>query len=213
MSQINSLMTEKVLTTILENKDKALKKLDSESFYVYDFIKEQFNQTEDIRNNHLFQFTYRSFYRLDNAGLTSEFKSRYFELLQEYRTKEISLKDICIDLYEYKTRKNLNSVQLSFATKLANTISSDYPIYDSEVIKLFNFNQPYHITDRDLKIDKYLEQYKYISSTSKELLLNKNIILILNSMNSIFGESSVKMEESKKLDTLMWAVGKVLNEK
>ncbi|KAB7889539.1 hypothetical protein [Poseidonibacter ostreae] len=213
MTQINSLMTEKVLTTILENKDKALNKLDIESFHVYNFINEQYKETEDVRNNHLFQFTYRSFYRLDNAGLTPDFKKRYFELLQEYRTKEISLKDICIDLYEYKTRIGYNSVQFSFATKLANTIDASYPIYDSEVIKLFNFNQPYYLKDRDLKIDKYLEQYKYISSTSKELLLNKNIILILNSMNSIFGESSVKMEESKKLDTLMWAVGKVLNEK
>ncbi len=213
MNQIKPLLTEKILTTILDNKDNALDKLDIESFHVYNFIKEQFNQTEDVRNNHLFQFTYRSFYRLDNAGLTPEFKSRYFELLQEYRTKEISLKDICIDLYEYKTRKGLNSVQFSFATKLANTINPNYPIYDSQVIKLFNFNQPYYLKDRDLKIDKYLEQYTYISSTQKDLLLNEHIITILNSMNNIFGESSVKMEESKKLDTLMWAVGKVLNEK
>ena len=116
MNQLNSLMTEKVLITILENKDKALNKLDVECFHVYNFIKEQFNQTEDVRNNHLFQFTYRSFYRLDNAGFTPEFKKRYFELLQEYRSKPIVLKDICIDLYEYKTRKGLNSVQFSFAT-------------------------------------------------------------------------------------------------
>jgi len=105
MNQIKTLMTEKVLSVILENKEKALKKLDAESFHVYNFIKEQFNQSKDINYNPLFQFTYRSFYGLDNAGLTPEFKKRYFELLQEYRTKPIDLKAICVDLYEYKTRR------------------------------------------------------------------------------------------------------------
>jgi hypothetical protein len=33
----------------------------------------------------VFQFTFRSFYRLDNAGLTPEFKSKYFALLEESR--------------------------------------------------------------------------------------------------------------------------------
>ena len=83
----------------------------------------------------MFQFTYRSFYRLDNAGLTPEFKSRYFELLQEYRIKPIDLKDICVDLYEYKTRKGYNSVQFSFATKLANTIDENYSINEQNIIK------------------------------------------------------------------------------
>jgi hypothetical protein len=56
-------------------------------------------------------FVFRSFYRLDNAGLTQEFKTRYFQLLQEYRNKPIDLKEICLDLSNYKTRKNLDSIQ------------------------------------------------------------------------------------------------------
>ena len=210
MNQIKPLMTEKVLATILENKDKALKQLDVESFHVYDFIKEQFNQSKDINCNPLFQFTYRSFYRLDNAGLTPDFKKRYFELLQEYRTKPIDLKAICIDLYEYKTRKGLNSVQFSFVTKLANTINPNFSIYDSEVIKLFDFNQPYYLKDRDEKIDKYLEQYDYIQHVSKELIKNKDIQSIFLEMDSLFGDVCKSIGDIKKLDFLMWGVGKEL---
>jgi len=210
MNQIKPLMTEKVLATILDNKDKALKQLDVESFHVYDFIKEQFNQSKDINCNPLFQFTYRSFYRLDNAGLTPDFKKRYFELLQEYRTKPIDLKAICIDLYEYKTRKGLNSVQFSFVTKLANTINPNFSIYDSEVIKLFDFNQPYYLKDRDEKIDKYLEQYDYIQHVSKELIKNKDIQSIFLEMDSLFGDVCKSIGDIKKLDFLMWGVGKEL---
>lgn len=213
MDEIKSLMTNQVKQTILENKDKALNVLQTESFDVYNFIKEEFKKTDDVTKNHLFQFVYRSFYRLDNAGLTPELKCRYFELLQDYRSREIDLRTMCLDLYEYKTRKDKNSIQFSFVTKLANTIDSSYPIYDSEVIKLFNFRQPYYLRDKNEKIDKYLEQYKYILHTSKALILDDGILKILNSMDEIFGSSCAKMSKIKKLDTLMWGVGKVLNEK
>ena len=152
LNQIRNLLTQQILTTILNKKSEAFNKIDIESFYVYNFLKDEFLKTEDITSNYLFQFTYRSFYRLDNAGLTKEFKRRYFELMQQYKTSDISLKNICIDLHNYKTKKDLNSVQFSFATKLANTIDETYPIYDSEVAKLFNFNQPYYLKDRDLKM-------------------------------------------------------------
>jgi hypothetical protein len=104
-------------------------------------------------------------------------------------------------------------IQFSFVTKFANTIDNKYPIYDSEIIRLFNFKQPYYLKDKNEKIDKYLEQYSYITSTVQELLLNDEINCILNSLNNSFGESSTKMGEVKKLDTLMWGVGKVLKDK
>ena len=67
MEEIKQLMTKKVLSTVLENKDKAFNLLDIEKFHVYSFIKQQFNETKDIRCNYLFQFIYRNFYKLDNA--------------------------------------------------------------------------------------------------------------------------------------------------
>ncbi len=209
MNEIKSLMTEKVLGTILNNYKKALDVLQKESFDVYNFIKEEYKKNDDITKNYLFHFVYRSFYRLDNAGLTPELKVRYFELLQEYRNKPIDLKAICLDLYEYKTRKDKNSIQFSFATKLANTIDSSYPIYDSEVIKLFNFKQPYRF-EKDRKIDVYLEQYQYILFSSNELIKNEKILTIFDEMNELFGNSCIDMSNIKKLDILMWGVGKVL---
>jgi hypothetical protein len=211
MIEIKSLMTEKVLQTILNNYKMALNVLQTESFDVYNFIKEEFQKTDDVTKNHLFQFVYRSFYRLDNAGLTPELKTKYFDLLQEYRNKDIDLKNICLDLYEYKTRKDKNSIQFSFVTKLANTIDSSYPIYDSEVIKLFDFKQPYYLKEKNSKIDKYLEQYQYILFTSNELIKNEKVLSIFNEMNELFGSSCINMSNSKKLDTLMWGVGKVMN--
>jgi hypothetical protein len=207
LKQIKHLLTQQILTTILEKKDEAFKSLDVESFHVYNFLKEEFYKTNDIRENCLFQFTYRSFYGLDNAELTKEFKNRYFELMQEYRTTSIDLKEICIDLYNYRTQDGLNRVQFSFATKLANTIDDSYPIYDSEVAKVFNFNQPYYLKDRNLEIDKYLEQYDYIKHVSSQLSANENIKEIFLEMDDLYGVSCKSISNIKKLDFLVWRVG------
>lgn len=202
-------LSQEIVNTILENKDEAFKKLSIESFDVYSFLNKEFRNTEDITKNYLFQFLFRSFYRLDNAGLTTELKTRYFELLQEYRNKPIDLKAICLDLNNYKTKKGLNSIQFSFATKLANTVDENYPIYDSEVIRLFNFKQPYSLKDKNEKIDKYLYQYKYIVEISQKLICNSYIKNIFQEMDSIFGNSCIEQGNIRKLDTLMWGIGKV----
>ena len=62
------LLSQKILLIIKENYIEAINKLSTESFDVYGFINDEFKNTEDITKNHLFQFVFRSFYRLDNAG-------------------------------------------------------------------------------------------------------------------------------------------------
>ena len=58
-----------------------------ESIEVYRFLIKRFRETDDITKDEVYQFLYRSFYRIDNAGLTKEFKNEYFKILQEYRTE------------------------------------------------------------------------------------------------------------------------------
>ena len=58
------LLSQKILLTIKENYIEAINKLSKESFDVYGFINDEFKNT-DITKNHLFQFVFRSFYRLD----------------------------------------------------------------------------------------------------------------------------------------------------
>ena len=75
-----------------------------------------------------------AFYRLDNAGLTPEFKSKYFMLLEESRNlPEVYLRNLVKELYAIPNLKGQQSLQFSFVTKLANTVNRQYPIYDSEV--------------------------------------------------------------------------------
>jgi hypothetical protein len=78
----------KIIDSVLEEKSEILANLNQESIEVFKFLQSEFHKG-DVTKNHLFQFVFRSFYRLDNAGLTPEFKTGYFELMESSRGKQL----------------------------------------------------------------------------------------------------------------------------
>ena len=64
--------------------NKIIENIEQESVDVFNFLKTEYSKS-DVTKNYLFQFVFRSFFRLDNAGLTPEFKTEYFELLEKTR--------------------------------------------------------------------------------------------------------------------------------
>ena len=130
-----------LINEMISRSKEIIKTLDHESIEVYKFLLSEFNKS-DVRENLVFQFVFRSFYRLDNAGLSPEFKTRFFELMQENRdNKSIELEGILRELEKYprikeeRTDEKKGSFQFSFVTKLFNTINPEFPIYDSKVSK------------------------------------------------------------------------------
>lgn len=123
---------------IEENAEPIVRAIRHEAVSVYAFLADEFSQGS-IASNYVFQFLYRSYYRLDNAGLTVDFKSRYFNLLEDCRNStSVDLEHLARELYQYPTLRGRQSLQFSFVTKLANTVNNAYPIYDAEVARVFS---------------------------------------------------------------------------
>jgi hypothetical protein len=95
--------------------EKVVSKVGAESLHVYGFLQERFSQKRDVTKDHLFQFIFRSFYRLDNAGLGEPFKEKFFLLLEENRnTPRPDPNALTMELYGIPTLRGLKSVQFSF---------------------------------------------------------------------------------------------------
>ncbi|MBB2482484.1 hypothetical protein H5P36_20135 [Bacillus sp. APMAM] len=196
-------MTEK----INENAKSIISNLEEESVSVYFFLYQEFLKG-DVTLNPIFQFVYRSFYRLDNAGLTPEFKTTYFELMQQYRNEpSIDPVEIVNKLYSYKRRKGDHSIQFSFTTKLINTIDPKYPIYDSEVARVFQFST-YHLKDIDKKIARYLQQQDIIIHTYSRIIKEKLLEKPIAQFDTRFNNYELPL--TKKLDFIFWSYGKLL---
>jgi hypothetical protein len=192
---------------INNNAAEIIDNLAYESIEVHKYIMQRF-RTTNVVEDLPFQFLYRSFYRLDNAGLTAEFKAAYFKILEEERSGIApDIKALLVKLRCFLNKRNQENVQFSFATKLANTINTSYPIYDSEVASVFGYSRPpekvFH-----LKVAKYLIQFEHIREAYETILHEELLAPAIELFDAKFNDH--KLSEMKRLDFIFWSTGKLM---
>jgi len=198
--------TTEIAQKIEDNAKNIIDNLSHESIEVYKFLKDEFHKG-NIKENYLFQFVFRNFYRLDNAGLTDEFKTTYFELLEYYRNQSnIDSEEVLVKLYVKKNHKGQPTLQFSFVTKLLNTINDSIPIYDSQVSKLFSMSRP---TYKDLaqSIDTYLDYLETIQVAYNKIINDNLLPESIALFNTKFKDNN--LSEIKKIDFIFWSAGKL----
>jgi hypothetical protein len=168
-----------------------------ESIRVYEWLEAHKEEPE----NAVFQFVFRSYYRIDNAGLTSDWKERYFEFLSQ---RERSLKTILEGLYHIPTKKNVKSLQFSFATKLLHTLDTNQPIYDSKVAELLGLPVKKG-TDFAANITTCIAVYENLRQAQQQLLLDEGI---KNQIAALKDRYKSQISDEKALDFLLWSAGK-----
>lgn len=163
-------MTLIVASDIEANADKIVQSIGRESVEVYRFLSKRFLEQEP-KDDNVFQFIFRSFYRLDNAGLTDKFKTRFFELLSIAKAeKKADIQGIVRSLFDIPNRRGQASLQFSFATKLAATVDSTSPIYDAEVASIFGFRPPYNHKPFEQRLSEYTAFYTELKSLYQTII-------------------------------------------
>lgn len=193
---------------INESAEAIIANLNEESIAVYCFIQDQWI-SGTITENKLFQFVFRSFYRIDNAGLTDVFKTRYFQLLEETRGATPNIQEICNELYKIKNHRGQNSLQFSFATKLASTTNSELPVYDSEVAKMYSYDPPPPSKPVTERLNNYLLFYSHLCQDYQIILKDNALQNAMHKFDGKFCKYSEKISPVKKIDFILWSFGKI----
>jgi len=204
-----TMRTREEIINIIDNNAKAIvDNISHESIDVYNFLKTQFENT-NVTENHLFQFVYRSFYRLDNAGLTTQFRTEYFNILQKYRQLDnFDFANILQRLYDIQNHQEQNTFQFSFVTKMQNTICNDRPIYDNEVSKVFSFNRPRQGSSFNDKLVFYSNLLSIIDETYITIINDRNLQNVITLFDNRFPQNN--LGQIKKFDFIFWSAGKIL---
>lgn len=196
-------MNHKIIKEIFELQNKILSNIEPESVSVYLFLKNEYKKG-NIKNNTLFQFVFRSYYRLDNAGLGGKLKNEYFKLLSD---KQNDLGKILSKLYSIPNSRNLNTIQFSFATKLLHTIDNNSPIFDAEVSRVFHKMRTGE--NKEEKIESCLKIYEFLKVAYLDLLQDEKIKKIILKFRLKFDISKEKISDIKVLDFIIWSLGKI----
>ena len=196
-----------ITTWIESNITSVLAHIDPESIAVYNFIQERF-QTNTVAQDLIFQFIFRSYYRMDIAGLSPEFKKRYFELMEVCRKQsQLDFTEVVTSLYHiHNLRKDPRpTVQFSFISKMFSTIDAQRPVYDREVARMFSYMTT-PIGSLEKKLETYLHRYEHIQSSYQTILKDNLLPKITNAFDQNFQEHG--LSEVKQLDFIFWAAGK-----
>jgi len=186
----------------------AFELIENEAISIYQFLMERFCSFEP-RDDELFQFVYKSFYGFGNAGITKNFKSRYFELMTvAKREKFVDLRTIVTELYEIPNQKGQKSLQFSFATKLAATLNPNLPLYDIWVAKVFGFRVPEHNKDFGTRLSEYISFYEKLTVLYDKTVESDKLKITIDKFRDKFDVSPEEVSSHKVLDFVFWAVGK-----
>jgi len=196
-------------TELKEKAQAVVEKVEKESVAVYLFLSNEFARGPVI-DNWLFQFVYRSFYRLDNAGLTPAFKSAYFQCMEDARRSlNVDIPTIVKKLHGEPNRKGHATLQFSFVTKLANTIDCcKYPIYDAEVARYFGFRAPSHTKSFDVRLAEFRTFYQWLGTLYEDVIAQGQVNEVIDRFYVAYGPESRQMPPLRVLDFIFWAAGK-----
>lgn len=200
----------KIINHINNNQERIISDIDFASVEAYKQIQDLFLKV-NVSESTSFQLKFNSFYRLNGAALTQEFKSAYYNILEENRNikdfEDFQVKEILLDLFKYENYKGNKCLQFSFTTKLIHTINNDLPIYDSMIKSIFGFKGPHYYSSTNERINIYLNQYKDIKDTYKQIIESKLLNEIFLLFNNKFANYS--LSKVKTLDFIFWTAGKL----
>lgn len=146
--------------------------------------------------------------------MNKAFVQRYFEILNEVKGEEqLDIRNITLSLMKDQARRKLSLSQFSAVSKMVNLIDPNYPVYDSHVSELYDFDKPTSPKmDNRERLNVYLAQHQQQMDTFKDLLENNMIrdtlvvfkILLKKYHNEEF--PTYEVPNIKKIDFLITAI-------
>jgi hypothetical protein len=155
----------------------------------------------DITRNDVYKRVYSRYYGLKGAGLTEQFLSRYFLLLEDAKKSGFDPSMIAQDLKEYPNRKGQLSLQFSFITKIGATIDPNLPIYDSRIVQLFGIRNSKIIRDYDKRLHAHLEDFEEIKRRIAACMKERPIKELLRRCHEVGGG----LPDKRLVDLILWA--------
>lgn len=202
------LTANQLASLIKQNESQIFSNLSEESIAVYEFIRWEFEKSEETRSD-IFQFVYSRFYGMTPPRATPEFVDNYFNILKK-SNRHSKLEEIANQLAVEDSNGN-KKLYFSFATKLLHTIDNEKPIYDNRVAEVFNMTPRSDIKDFKKKLALYCKRIDEIRNVYKEIFRRKLIKDVLKKFDSKYKHQ--KMSNMKKLDFLVWTLGKLQSKK
>lgn len=119
--------------------------------------------TENADARSQFEYRFAKYFGLNNGGLTTAFKKRYFELLFAFNphTNTDPYAPLLLELYRFPRRKGDYAPQASFVSKLVAIHDESRPLYDRHVSGFFGLSVP-SVGPIEFRIAGFIQNLDYV---------------------------------------------------
>lgn len=185
---------------INDNIDNILHAISPSHVAQYDWLIQNIHQVAE----HGYQRRYKTFWRLNGAGLSQNYCHAYFQYLQAgLDNNALHLHILAHELYQIPINTDRQALQFSFCTKLCNMLNREIPIYDSRIRIFYNFVEPTRNLPVIQRIDGYIRFHQFLINEYNRVL---NEGLLAPSIQA-FRQDLVPQHftDIKVIDSLLWA--------
>lgn len=167
-----------------------------------------------VLEDEAYQERYRKYFGIGGVGMNKAFIKRYFELLEEVKHhEEFDFRRVTLDLLRDQNRRKLSLSQFSGVSKMANLINQAYPVYDTYVSDLFDFDKPTSTRmDNRERLNVYLAQFQQQQEIYRQMLdeglLHDTLVVFKILLRKYHNDEfpQYRVPDMKKIDFLISAV-------
>lgn len=156
-----------------------------------------------------FSELFSKYYGLNSAGLTSEWKEKYFSLLFAFREKvpDEPHRFALRELFRLPRRKGDNALQFSFVSKLVAIHDERQPLYDVFLQSYFGLGPPANGLPLEFRISGFLQNLNEIGRRYQAWAEYESFAAILRDLRRTF-PGIANCHSVRICDFLVWSVGK-----
>lgn len=176
------------------------------AFESYFRLKDLLRRT-DSSSRARFRKEFTTYYRLNAAGLSDEFKTRFFELLFAFDSRGAidPYTSLLLELHTIPRRVGDHALQASFVTKLVAIHDEARPIYDRHVSRFFGISVP-SVGSVEFRVAGFVTNLRFIQTQYEAWSLDSRFPALQRQLVS----KQPLIEQCKParvFDFLVWTVG------
>ncbi len=185
---------------INENIDHILHAIGPGHVTQYDWLISNIHQIAEPE----YQRKYKTFWRLNGAGLSQTYCHAYFQFLQAgLNNNVLPPNNLAHELYQIPINTNRQALQFSFCTKLCHMLNREIPIYDSRVRIFYNFVEPLRQLPVIERIAGYVQFHQFLINEYNRVLQEGLLAPSIQAFRQQLGPQH--FTDIKVIDSLIWA--------
>jgi hypothetical protein len=153
-----------------------------------------------------FKETYRKYWAMNAAHLSTQFDRKYFELLEQCRNgPKLGVPEAAAELVDFAAQSERPSVQFSFATKLVHMVKPATPVYDSNIRTFFFLRSVGTIKDPAEKLERLIADHRALAAEYDRILEHGLLTGAIEQLRAKFKLKTSVYSNTKAIDTLIWS--------